>query len=143
MITKKNIKRLYYMRVVLFIFHLRATYNIFLSFFNSILSTIEVAVFLVFIFVIYVLLVLILSRLIIHIIIVIQAASNVVKVRINLYVSTLDAENRRRVFFVSRWIILMFPTFLVCCFFWKEVYQEAFLGYTNLVFVSKILYNIM
>ena len=32
MITKKNIKRLYYMRVVLFIFHLRATYNIFFKF---------------------------------------------------------------------------------------------------------------
>ena len=99
------------MRVVLFVFHLRATYNIFLSFFDLIFLTIEVVVFLVFISVIYVLLVLILSILIIHLIIVIQAASNVVKIRINLCVSTLDAENRRRIFFVSRWIILMFPPF--------------------------------
>ena len=120
------------MRVVLFVFHFRATYNIFLSFFDSIFLTIEVTVFLVFVSVIYVLLVLILSRLIIHLIIVTQAASNVVKIRVNnLHVSTLDAENRRRVFFVSRWIIHMFPTFLVCCFFWKEVYQEAFLGYNK------------
>lgn len=91
------------MRVVLFVFHFRATYNIFLSFFDSIFLTIEVTVFLVFVSVIYVLLVLILSRLIIHLIIVTQAASNVVKIRVNnLHVSTLDAENRRRVFFVSR-----------------------------------------
>ena len=133
-ITKSNLKRLYYVVIGFFLLHIRAGYNFFVP-------IVKVAVCLVFTAVIYVVLVLVLSRIIRSLIVVIQAASNVVKAKVDLYVSTLDKENKRRFLLGSSSIILILPTFLVCCFFWKETYQEAFLGYTNTVFLLKTLSN--
>ena len=135
--SKSNLKRIYYIIIALGVLHIRTGYSLL----KEVFSTIQVVIFLVFALVICIVLVLILSRLIRSIIVVIQDVSTLAKIKIDLYVSTLDAENRRRVFFVGSWIILIFPTFLVCCFFWKETLHEAFLGYTNVVFLSKILYN--
>ena len=139
MFSRNNLKRFYYVIIALGVLHIRTVYYLI----KEVFSMLQVVIFLVFALVICIILVLILSRLIRSISVVIQNVCSVVKIQIDLYVSTLDAENRRRVFFVGRWIILIFPTFLVCCFFWKETYQEAFLGYTNVVFLSKILYNVI
>jgi hypothetical protein len=133
-ITKSHLKRFYYITVAFCILHIRAGYNFFVP-------IVKAAVFLVFTLVIYISLVLILSRILRESIVVIQAASNVVKIRVNLYVSTLDAENRRRVLLIGCCTILLLPTFLVCCFFWKEAYQEALGGYTNIILLLKTLSN--
>ena len=134
MVTKSNLKRIYYVVIGFFLLHIRAGYNFFVPF-------LKVAVCLVFTAVIYVVLVLVLSRIIRSLIVVIQAASNVVKAKVDLYVSTLDEKNRNFFFLGINSIILILPTFLVCCFFWKETYQEAFLGYTNTVFLLKTVSN--
>ena len=137
--SKNSLKRVYYVAVAFGILHIGAGYNLL----KSMVPAMEAAAFLALTFVMFVLLVLIFSRILRILIVAMQDFYRIVESQVELYLSTLAPGNRKMILFITQGTIVIFPTFVVCCFFWQEAYQEAFLGYTNVVSLLKVLYNVI
>ena len=138
-VSKASLKRVYYVAVAFGLLHIGAGYTLL----KSMVPAMKVAASLALTFVIFVLLVLIFSRILRILIVAMQDFYRIVESQVDLYLSTLAPGNRKKVLFITQGTIVIFPTFVVCCFFWQEAYQEAFLGYTNVVSLLKVLYSVI